>query len=349
MTTKKQLLTEIVEFMVKSGLATSAQVCEIVLLPSARASACVHIKGAESLFVKKLIREQAVGDFWLDQKISSLPFLQNNRAQTVWNKRGWYVSEYFANYNTLKATDGRCFLASEAHEIGAFLGRLHSQHLEVSVGVSGLGANPQQHVLPMRALSIDEYSKMPGLDRDIYIRVCQQAGAGLDLLSGRLSKICIVHGDFQGNNILLSTLGDGQIRVVDWEASGLGDPAWDLGHLMAALLQYWVHRLKLNTASVVDAFAVGQGSWSRLAEWFEGAVKSYQNTVNADVFNQLDMGSLFQVAGYAMIQRCRNILHVYGRFSQKDLLLLSIAERLISEPSQAIDALTPTLAGWKGQ
>lgn len=300
------------------------------------------------LFVKKLRDDKAVGDDWLDQQSKTLfPHLRNMRPETIWNQDGWYVSEYLSRFTTLKATRNRKLLGLEARTIGSFLAQLHSAHFREPDGLSAGGADPQQGVRPMRALSIADYSDMPGLDRDIYIRVCQRADEGLEKLSGALAKICAVHGDFQGNNILLETSGGGGLRVIDWENAGMGDPAWDLGHLLASLIQRWVDPLKLDSVSVADAFAAGQEAWVQLADWFAEVLASYRDSVNVHIFGHLDIECLFQVAGHAMVQRARNILNVYGRFSPKDILMLSMAERLITSPSQSIIALTPSLAEWK--
>lgn len=50
---------------------------------------------------------------------------------------------------------------------------------------------------------------------------------------------CLVHGDFSPKNVLH---GDGRLWVLDWEAAHIGDPCFDLAHLLSHLLLKAVHR-----------------------------------------------------------------------------------------------------------
>ncbi|MEV8635152.1 phosphotransferase [Streptosporangium sp. NPDC051023] len=55
--------------------------------------------------------------------------------------------------------------------------------------------------------------------------------------------LCLVHGDLKWDNCLVEEGGAGvkdRLRVVDWELSGFGDPAWDVASVIAEHLA--VHR-----------------------------------------------------------------------------------------------------------
>jgi Ser/Thr protein kinase RdoA (MazF antagonist) len=52
----------------------------------------------------------------------------------------------------------------------------------------------------------------------------------------------LVHGDLKWENLILTGDDDGPVglKVIDWELVHRGDPAWDVGALFQAYLNYWV-------------------------------------------------------------------------------------------------------------
>ena len=53
------------------------------------------------------------------------------------------------------------------------------------------------------------------------------------------TQTCLVHGDLSPKNVLH---GDGRLWVLDWEAAHVGDPCFDLAHLLTHLVLKAVHR-----------------------------------------------------------------------------------------------------------
>jgi aminoglycoside phosphotransferase (APT) family kinase protein len=44
---------------------------------------------------------------------------------------------------------------------------------------------------------------------------------------------CLIHGDVRRENVLTAQgVGDAIVKVIDWELSGSGDPAWDLAGVL---------------------------------------------------------------------------------------------------------------------
>ncbi|MFI6538740.1 phosphotransferase [Nonomuraea sp. NPDC050547] len=61
---------------------------------------------------------------------------------------------------------------------------------------------------------------------------------------------CLVHGDLKADNCVVA--GD-RIRVIDWELSGLGDPAWDVACVIA-------DQLAFHTGAHIPAFVDAYGA-----------------------------------------------------------------------------------------
>jgi 5-methylthioribose kinase len=80
---------------------------------------------------------------------------------------------------------------------------------------------------------------------DPYLRTIQRRHPAL---AGRIAayidrllvtQVCVVHGDYSPKNVLV---GDGGLRVIDWEVAHRGDPAFDLAFLLNHLLLKMIHR-----------------------------------------------------------------------------------------------------------
>jgi 5-methylthioribose kinase len=66
------------------------------------------------------------------------------------------------------------------------------------------------------------------------------AGQVAELIGAMLARrVCLVHADFSPKNVLV---GDGGLWVIDAEAAHTGDPAFDLGFLLAHLALKTAHR-----------------------------------------------------------------------------------------------------------
>jgi hypothetical protein len=58
-------------------------------------------------------------------------------------------------------------------------------------------------------------------------------GASLRRTAALRRPSCLVHGDLKWDNVALDPGPPAQVRLFDWELSGFGDPAWDVGSALA--------------------------------------------------------------------------------------------------------------------
>ncbi len=72
---------------------------------------------------------------------------------------------------------------------------------------------------------------------DLAVRVARHPVMGPRLSRARdlWQSTCLVHGDVKWDNTLIGTdsAGDPVVRLIDWELSGHGDPAWDVATALA--------------------------------------------------------------------------------------------------------------------
>ncbi|MCB9796029.1 MAG: phosphotransferase [Alphaproteobacteria bacterium] len=133
--------------------------------------------------------------------------------------------------------------------LGRFIGRLHARS-RATPELAGLTFNPsvQQTRLTLQYAPAAEFLARAGVPGAAAL------GAGLAELGRRLTRpgVCWVMGDLWPASVLCA--GDG-LRILDWELSTWGQPAQDLGHLMAHL-RMLQHRAESAEAAAAAA-AVG--------------------------------------------------------------------------------------------
>jgi len=84
------------------------------------------------------------------------------------------------------------------------------------------------------------------------------AVAGLDRLRGEWRPTHLIHGDFKWNNVLVVRNAAGapdRVLLLDWEMAQLGDPAWDVGAGLHALLADAVLGLTITDGVAPEAAA----------------------------------------------------------------------------------------------
>jgi 5-methylthioribose kinase len=88
-------------------------------------------------------------------------------------------------------------------------------------------------------------------------------GKAIAELATAFEACCLTHNDLKLNNILLhndweQTISQAEqsshsiIRLIDWERGAWGDPAFDLGMLIASYLQFWLGNLVVSKAIDIE-------------------------------------------------------------------------------------------------
>jgi hypothetical protein len=128
-----------------------------------------------------------------------------------------------------------------ARALGAAVGALHR---DVPPGAREAGPGERQAwILSLGDLS-DEHLPpgRPALRelRDA-AREDPSLSVALEALRDGWRPDALLHGDLKWENVMVAGEGDAvRVHLVDWEMSGFGDPAWDVGGLMHAYLRDWV-------------------------------------------------------------------------------------------------------------
>jgi hypothetical protein len=153
-----------------------------------------------------------------------------------------------------------------AVEMGEALAALHNFDAENIAAHSPAQAapfavKPPPWVLSLHQPTMELYHQISNANLQI-VRVLQSSGGGamLDRLRASWQPRALVHYDFKGENVLV--LGPGRaeraegsrLKIVDWEAAGLGDPCWDIGSLFGEYLGTWLASIPVVAGGTPDQF-----------------------------------------------------------------------------------------------
>jgi len=347
MTTKKRYQDEIIMALLKAKLIDDSSTSIFEFLPSRGITAHVTIDNDRSFFVKKLNDTPVNGSLWLE-KIKALNILSEETfppsPQRVFSSNSWFCDEYLTEYSTFASCLDSVKHLIAAKKLGTSLARLHNSsqdQIHTIIQSAGLGFQSQCALSAQGPLQLHDYAAFPGLDRDMFLRVSQRCADAITILASTLSETCIVHGDLLGTNILLENQSAGNFKLIDWDRAGIGDPAWDLGHLFAALFRRWLQVCGADFSDITSFLAASGKQWIHYAVWYDEFINAYFSESEA---HKIPTTKIIMIAGHALLERSRNILSHKGIFSRRDTLTLTFSAQMLCQPSACIDAFIPSLS-----
>lgn len=153
---------------------------------------------------------------------------------------------------------------------------------------------------------------------------------------------CLTHNDLQLNNILVHSrwqqLDNCLIRLIDWEACGWGDPAFDLGTLLASYLSIWLSSLVVDpTLELEESLNLAMIPLEVLQPSLLALIRAYLHAFPSILEHHQDfIVRVIKFAGLALIQQIQNIIQCQKSFDNRDLCKLEIAKNLLTIPEQSV-------------
>jgi Phosphotransferase enzyme family len=156
---------------------------------------------------------------------------------------------------------------------------------------------------------------------------------------------CLVHHDLKLNNILIdldwerpdSTM----IRLIDWERANWGDPAFDLGCLLASYLEIWLDGLPIgNSLSINESLQLATTPLELLQPSLFTLVQAYLVGFPVIRLTRPDyLDRAIQFAGLALIQNVEGKIYAERTFDNRGIVILQVAKQLICTPQAAMNTL----------
>lgn len=165
---------------------------------------------------------------------------------------------------------------------------------------------------------------------------------------------CLTHNDLKLNNILLHNdweqaiskaeqSNNSIIRLIDWERGAWGDPAFDLGMLIASYLQIWLSSLVVSKSiDVEESLRLAITPLDVLQPSIAALTKAYLGNFPEIIERRPDfLRRVVQFSGLALIQQIQAMLQYQKSFGNTGICMLQVAKTLLCRPEQSI----PTVFG----
>jgi len=164
----------------------------------------------------------------------------------------------------------------------------------------------------------------------------------------------LTHNDLKLNNILLQVeweqalskaepLGHSIVRLIDWEKCTWGDPAFDLGTIIADYLTFWLSSLVVSTSIDVEtALRLATTPLELLQPSIAAIIRAYFNTFPEIIKRRPDfLRRVVQFTGFGLIETIQAKLQYQEPFGNMGICMLQVAKTLLCRPEQSI----PTIFG----
>ncbi|BAZ30577.1 aminoglycoside phosphotransferase [Cylindrospermum sp. NIES-4074] len=171
-------------------------------------------------------------------------------------------------------------------------------------------------------------------------------------LSKAIAPCCLIHNDLKLNNILLAnnweqaisqTLppANSIIRLIDWEKSNWGDPASDLGTLIASYLQIWLYGLITSkTIPIEESLHLATTPLERLQPSIAALARTYLSNFPEILERRPDfLLRVVQFAGLALMQAILATLQHQKTFGNSEICVLQVAKALLCRPEKSIQTV----------
>ncbi|MEH2305690.1 phosphotransferase family protein [Nostoc sp.] len=179
-------------------------------------------------------------------------------------------------------------------------------------------------------------------------------GQAIAELNNAFIPCCLTHNDLKLNNILLSlnweeaafnesSSDDSLIRLIDWERGAWGDPASDLGTLIASYLQLWLHSMITSkTMAIQESLRLATTPLHLLQPSIRELVIAYLSVFPEIIEHRPDfLQRVMQFCGFALIKSIQAKLQHEKTFGNKGICILQVAKSLLCRPEVSI----PTIFG----
>ncbi len=166
--------------------------------------------------------------------------------------------------------------------------------------------------------------------------------AAIAELASEWNPCCITHNDLKLDNILLHSrwqqLDDCLVRLIDWEACGWGDPAFDLGTLIASYLGIWLDSVVVDpTIDLEESLHLAVIPLEVLQPSILILIRTYLDTFPKILEYRSDfILRAIQFAGLTLIHRIEEMLKCRKYFENRGVLMLHVAKNILTMPHESI-------------
>ncbi|MEH2245627.1 phosphotransferase family protein [Nostoc sp.] len=363
----------VVDYLVEQELCNQSEQPPIKIEPVAAKNfnLLVTLSGDRKLLVKQERHNQegkAAGEFLSEWRIQEFlqrfPHLGNYHSFLPEvlhfdRENSIIVFRYLDDYRDLMDfyTKEKSFSTEIAIAIGNILGTIHrntfnrQEYQELfSKNSDNFMADQVSHLVQrLERVEPEIFGLVPG-DGLKFFALYQRydsLGQAIAQLGNAVTPSCLTHNDLKLNNILLykdwQDSTNNIVRLIDWERSAWGDPAFDLGTLIASYVQIWLGSLVIsNSLSIEESLRLAITPLELLQPSIATLTQAYLNIFPEILEHRPDfLQQVVQFIGFALIQQIQAMIQYQKSFGNMGIAMLQVAKTLLSRPVQSM----PTIFG----
>lgn len=361
------------EYLIGKGICTQEEqaLCKIELKYAKNFNLLLSLPGNRKLLVKQEPYNQngeTVGEFLREWRIPE--FLQ--RFPEVNHLRSWLpevlyfdpdhsiiVFNYLTDYRDLADFYGKenVFSPEIAKSIGAMLAAVHRATLDrqdyqdfFSQNLEGLSIDEAANLTHgLERIGPEVFGEVPddGLKFFVLYQRYDSLGKAIAELSDAFEPCCLTHNDLKLNNILLpldweqASDRSVRLRLIDWERSSWGDPAFDLGSIITSYLVIWLSSLVVSKSiHIEEALRMAMTPLEVLQPSLAVLVSTYFEHFPEILQRRPDfLLRTMQFSGLTLIQVIQSMLQYQKSFDNTGICMLQVAKTLLCRPEPAISTV----------
>ena len=163
-------------------------------------------------------------------------------------------------------------------------------------------------------------------------------------LASSFNPCCLTHNDLKLENILVHSrwqhLDNAEVKLVDWEACAWGDPAYDLGTLLASYLKIWLSSLVVDsTLELEESLELAAIPLEILQPSMLALTEAYLKAFPMILEYRKDfIQSIVKFAGLALINQIQSEINSQQNLHHTSLVTLEFAKNILTKtPEYVID------------
>lgn len=177
----------------------------------------------------------------------------------------------------------------------------------------------------------------------------ESLGAAVEDISEHWHPCCLTHNDLKLNNILIhieweqllsqgKPLDESLLRLIDWERCNWGDPAFDLGTLLANYLSIWLNSFISNPAfEMVESLRLAVTPLEVIQPSIITLIRAYISSFPMVLKHRPDfLKRVVQFTGLALINQIWGMLQYQKSFGNTGICMLQVAKSLLCHPEQSV-------------
>jgi hypothetical protein len=153
---------------------------------------------------------------------------------------------------------------------------------------------------------------------------------------------CLTHNDLKLENILVHSrwdqLDNCLVRLIDWEACAWGDPAFDLGTLVASYLKIWLESLVVDpTIELEESLLLAAVPLEVLQPSIIALTLAYLDSFPMILEYHGDfVQRVIKFAGLVLIHQIESKIKHHKYFDNSSICMLQVAKSLLTKPQESV-------------